>query len=860
MSRKKFQKISKFIFAVTVVGFGFGALAVDHDGRKSDREVSNTSACEPLLAPEVSATVASTKNAIGTKRAPKAKSARGPRVQSGDSGLTRHESAGVFPLRSLLLLSDENPAVKHPFILANAGEKLAAVVGHFKPRRALDPVYGVNPIWVYPGFAGESPLSEGHMVVGQEGPIHKVVSDWLSRARGDNSGKAVGLAGNPGTGKTALVYSVKKTESNLDRVDPKFEQFSYRFVGLHKIPFLKGLFTFVNGEPMNNFFDPDMPRSPFTLLRKDMQDRLLADLPGRIDRSSGIKISKGWTLQEPKTVEILKAIFEYEYPAIGFGKMTIDDLSEDQYLDTIEKYVVTVPRRTIRPIYNDEAPPMIRAQTDDPNWGALFSTVNMRRAAIYGENHPLAIDYLGQVFQLDGGLLAYDEFYRNPPALLNVNLDVIQNQVVQTDIGRAVKLDVVTVWNANDESIQQARQESALNAMIDRSSKYAMRSLLHPNQIEAVMPFQIGIAQYKMRWLDSNIIVPMDYSAVYPTVSTQGKTETAAGRVALYYSGDRRDILFAPYALNYMAWLASSTRFVTDAARLKEYEHELNLVSRDPGVFTSAITRLKIVLGEKTVAPAVRAELARVVDLMREGENGISARDIETWLKEVFTYAIENGRDVITPKMVDDVFGRLLDGGTIDPKKLENRQVWQQLRGQVKLELLLPALERDVRTIISGDGSRAERTYDQIERELIEMADRPDATEVHPDDGSGRIPINFERLKAVKEIYRELYRREFSSNFLLQNLRDARLGKGERNSELLEAVRVFVSRTESLTADYISAFSSHYQGEPVDAGTLERVSLVETGLSHYGYNLSGFKEALQFVESMRREKMGAGNR
>ncbi len=112
-------------------------------------------------------------------------------------------------------------------------EKTYAMVTHVPPRDALDPLYRVKPIKIFPMIAGEHPATGGRMIVGQEEAVEAFVSFVGSVARGDRTGKALGFPGPAGTGKTELLYVMANLEKNLARQEPKFAQFSYRWKGLH---------------------------------------------------------------------------------------------------------------------------------------------------------------------------------------------------------------------------------------------------------------------------------------------------------------------------------------------------------------------------------------------------------------------------------------------------------------------------------------------------------------------------------------------------------------------------------------------------------------------------------------------------
>lgn len=843
------------------MSFSFITQNVHADEKQSD---TNVNKCVDLIASDSKDTAtpsaAEAKSPSRASRAP-AKKANG----NGHSEAYQRILAekGEAALRSYKLedfLSadmSKNLAVIHPFTVANAAEKSYAMLTHVPPRMARDPLYGIKPTQVYPMLTGHE-LAGGRMVVGNEEALDRFVLFLGSLARGDRSGKAFGFPGPAGTGKTELLYVIDNIERNLSKQD-KYMQFSYRFRGLDKIPVLRHMFKFdrETGKPNYAWIDPDMPRSPFTLLREDMQKSVLEKTLPEIRSKWNMTISKGWTKPEPKTKAVIRAILEYKYPEIGEGIISVDDLTQEEYLAAINEFVVIVPKKTVQ---NKTEPQIIRAQTEDPNFEALFAKPNLLRQAFYtgGEFKDLAVDYTGQVFQQDGGLLMMDELYRNPESLLNLLLEVKQNRMVQTDYGDPVEVDIVPIWNSNDESIEKAKEDMALKASIDRDQPNPMRLLLDPKQVESAALFQVEISKFDYRVLSETTMTPLRevFSQVYPAPDEGGRTQSAYGRGALYYNAEGRRILIAPMALNYMAWLSAASRFEVNVEKMSRFAGELNMVTRDPSLFNSPITRLKIILGEREVNAAEKQELYRISQLLEEGRYGISSRDIETWFKNAINIALREGRGVLTPRMMDQAFGDAITNGEIKVAAGEIRAYWLMLRNGVKEEIMLPRLEKDVRAIISGDGDKANRIYDEIEREFMALAENPGTTHVTPDDGSQPVAIMTERLDRIKALYRKKYGREFSANFLLRNLQSARRGQLKRDPQLLETVREFLADQDALTSDYIGAFDSFYRRETSDPALSEKVGQVEGRLAQYGYDDESFKEAVAYVSQLRNEKLG----
>ena len=759
---------------------------------------------------------------------------------------------------SLRSFFDEDPAknlaLQHPFVLANAAEKAYALISHVGPRRSKDPLYNVHEVTIYPMLAGEHPASFPRKVVGQEVPVNTFVQFLASAARGDRTGKAVGFPGPAGTGKTELFYTIDQLSKRLGKED-KYKQFSYRFVNLHTIPKLAPLFKMIPGPdgvpvPMNAFFNPDLARSPFTLLRGDMQDRLLKDLRPKIRSKWNVMISKGWKDPEPKTREIIRRIFEHEYPDFEQGLMSIDDLTEEEYLAVLDKYVSIVPKEVVRPATLEAR--VIGAKKDNPNMAALLTTPNMMRVPLYTLESELAINYTGTIFQQDGGLLMFDELYRNDPALLTLLLDTIQNHVVEGEVGRPVKLDVLTVWNSNDESIAAAMEVGETAALNDRTDSPPMRLLVPPKQIEAVIPFQVGDDMFRMRPLGDisgkDEILPFVHSEVYPAVDPFGETKTAQGRYALYYHIDGTDYLIAPYTLNFISWIAAATRVEADEAKISVFT-ELDLVGGNHNVLYNAVNRVRAMIGDMALEPVHRKMLYRLHNKAKDGMKGISSRDIETWTKEMITLAQQTGQNVITPRMANQALVDLLESGRIKTKSHDLQLHWNLLRERIAQDMLLPKMWNDVRTIVSAEGNKAERIYDtMVEEFLIEAASEPG-------QNLAELGIHEGRRNKVKEIYRKKTGRDFNISLITRILHEANpTGGTRRHPELLDCVREMLAENESFTSDHIASLDRSFRGADEDPIMRQKLSDIINKLSAYGYDKASFQDAVKLVAQLDADK------
>lgn len=863
-TRHLFQKwlvIGLFGAQVLLPQSGFGAdeptTVTENSQAPAETPKKRTGTCRKTVA-EATAASGDKKvkkpSSTGVQVASKAPSAAEKRasdivVDSSDAPQILFELTDLLRLGSQAELAN-NPAVKFPFLIMNAGEKAAALIYSTPPQPSRDPLFRRRPVMVFPTLSGVLPESENRGVVGQEGPIAAVVQFIVAKASGQNVGKSPGLPGPAGTGKTEFLVALDKLQKNLPKTRPIYREYSYIWKDLDKIPSLARLHV-------ASIVSPQIPRSPFTLLRSDIQNEIFQEVLPEIRGRHKFTVSAGWTEPEPHSLFYLTALFHHYFPKYSLGTSSIDDLSREEYLwflGKLNEHVVIVPRSSVVP--ESKEPLMIRAQPLEANLTRIFASPNMRNAANLGANHPLAADYTGSFFRADGRPVGVDELYRNGPDMLNALLEVVQNGIVQTDYGQAVLADTLVIWTSNNESISKASDDQALKASLDRAEKNHMNLLLSPDQIEQIaVTRQIGAHMFEMRPLESNERVPYKAIDIYPLPDSEGKTATAYRRYALYYKGGaNRTTLVSPLTLNYMAWLASATRMVVDIPSLRKHQTELSLVTANPNQFLDPIYRLKVILGEiDPSSDAELVELSRMHLLLNEGDQGITSRDFETWIRYVVQVSQEKNV-AITPLLADIAFQELLDSGKIKPEKHETRAHWQNLRRRIKQEMLLPRLGNDVRIIISGEGEKSERIYDEIARELIELANYPEADYVSSDSGAQRIAINKDRLQKIFAIYQKKNNIKFESKFLLRTFKGA--GKTTtRDPKLMEAVRQFLADEDSRTADYISSFDAFYRGETHDPAVVEQVGRSERMLTKYGYDVAAFQQAIGFVAQMRAEKL-----
>ena len=792
----------------------------------------------------------------------KAKRARAPK--KGTAAVLTSESSQppkrrVWQLKDFLSTDpNENLAIRHPQSVLSASQKYWPIIKMGKPRKVKDPLYRVKDVMLYPIFTGELESSNGHQIIGQEEAMHELVTYIHAKARGDKSSKMLLLQGPGGTGKTEAMTVLDWNRNWLSMNKEEFYEWTYKFVNLDKIPHLSRMGESISAE---------MNRSPFTLLRDDIQDQVMEIAGKHIQKYVGYEANE-WRIPDPKAKEMIEAIMENYVLEYADGSWEFEDIPTHIYLQKLEEHVRIVRRRRD---YKHNPANIVRAVTENPNFSQLFVSEDIAKKLFYADDSALPYHFRGKVLRQDGGALSMDEFPRNDKNVLNTYLEIAQNGVVETDIGPALRMDIMAILTANDESIDEAKDIMALKALLDRTHKVPMRHLLHPYQIIKAFLYTYGVKQFAMRSLlevdestgrqtsvrtPNGQIEPLVLNKAFPLPEANGVLAGLEGRYALYYNyNPDQSILISPHTLEMIGLTAGITRLVTDPQAMQEHWNEMQVISPNSHLYTNPAARMKVIMGEQVPEEKVRWQLYRFRDLMKEGEVGISHRDIESWIKTALELTVQKERTALTPMIIDEAFRSLLDRGTVEPERKNLKAEWIKLYRLVKNEFILPALYRDIRKIVSGDGEKAERLYDQIVREIVARSENPDAVNYVPDDGSSPQPIKEKRLKEVKVKFKELHGFEFDDGFLLRHLGGAAIGGHiTRNAQILEAIQAWLVDNESDTADTANQIADYYQGLNRDPKIESFVTEAEARMGAYGYDRESFKEAIAFWKNLVYEK------
>lgn len=721
----------------------------------------------------------------------------------------------------------KNLAARHFGILMSAAQRATLQIGMQPVKTVPDPYYRVDQVRIFPLFSSAGEESGYNGIVGQYQAVEALVDYVSGNDRVRNKG-ALLLVGPPGTGKSAMTEVLANARAHYANNDPRFYEFTFVWKDLGKIPKLRAMGNAV-GE-----FASQLGLSPFVLLPTRVQKQLLAQVGPEFKRVFG-EDPRPPTYRDPQTDAIYEALVSHY-----FGNTPP---SEAQAVAMLDRHV-----RVVRRIFRaKDMPGVIGYQGDEPRLDLLFGSEDLARSAEYGPASPLSANFLGLVPRANGGLLMLDEFFRNRPELVNALLGLTQGG--RMDFGtHPVNLDVVVILATNDKSIELAEGRESQGAGLSRFHQVAMRSVLHPAEIQKIALVNRGLRNFEMRRLGQPDAQWEKASAnsLFPDPDERGILDTPDHKysiAALSAKGTR--ILIAPHTLAMMGNTVAMTRFVTDPKKLLGHK-ELDVLTNHP-VFMNTALRLEALTGRIHPEAAVRSELRRATYLMKEGEGGINARDVDRWLMIGLNLA-ETRQTTLTPVLMDEAFGVLLTEHSIHTPN-EVKAKWIAEHADSKAKFTLPAIARDITAILGGERGRATSMYDTLRKIIGALVANPSATHYEADSGE-KVAIDRVQLQKIAEVYHREIGRELVfagiSNFHLNH-------EGKRDPDLLRAIEAFlldtVVETNTLT-DLLNAVTGQQapsQQVAAMVGSIDRV------LADHGYDRPAFIEALRFVRDMKAE-------
>lgn len=786
------------------------------------------------------------------KRSRSAKSPKSAACIASVAGTTKYGGRDAFKTYKLKdLFGKDGLVATHPLLGMDAAQRATFVLQHTPSRKIMDPIYGVRQLTYYPILSEPSAATGNRYIVGQFEALSDLGDLLISGSSGDQTlrKKTIGIVGPSGTGKTELGKVITAPLQRLSNSNPHYKRFSFRFVGLERIPW------FVNRLPKTEgtiTWDHQMGRSPLILVPEEMQREILEDASSAEIKSKLRSTLRVFNIPDPHSEFIVTKILDHEIRA---RKLDPDAITNQDVLEILNDYVEVFP---IPPTLS-EPDRVIRLLGDNPNWHEYLSAEVTWLSMTLGLACPLAYQYSGKILRRDGEIIAIDEFNRNPQDVRDKFLDMSQNRVADHGGAPAVQFDSLMMAMDNDESIAKSVEEGAAKASNDRNFVFPMRYSMHPNLTKHIALLSVGLDRFEMQALpkngskDEQPIVPANILDLFPPPTETGLLKGPEGRYNLFHRvGDKR-VFIAPQALQLMGLTAVATRFITNPEKLQaKLKGEFPRTAETMNYFTNPVARLKVILREDVPSEAVRSELHRIRLVLEEGSSGISERDIgDTWLPSALAAAREHGM-TLTPYLVDRVFIHLIDQGTIkvDGKGLTRAEL-MKIYQRIKIEILLPAMARDVQAIVAGNTDQAQRLYKELEQEIRTLVNKPKAIEYDTGRGSPR-PINFSRLEEIRKVYalvngRQLHLDDLSSFFISTGTSDPHPG-------LMRAVEQYLVDS-SINSTAVQGLIEAFEGSTnVDTETTRLAETIRRNLVRYGYNEISFVEALKLMYDLNYQK------
>ena len=674
----------------------------------------------------------------------------------------------------------------------------------------------------------------------------------------------VGFVGGAGTGKTELGNLLETAKVNLANENPEYFQFTFEFYDLDKIPYLRPLlYGGQHGGDSPAVKDLTLNRSPIVLLPPRLQAevvRLATANFRKVTRAHNIEMDPLPFLHPSgKTQAVVDAIVRHY--------LQVEGRSDKQELVTDRDYMRWVGQhvRIVRRTYDEAQPPaIIRYVGKHPDMSTLLFSEDLMLSSHYGPGNPLSYKY-GMIPQNDGKGIFIDELFRQDSDVRDTFLDLAQNGVAQNGGAPPEFLNTTIYFASNDDSIVEAQENGGAKAHLDRTNRLPMRNAIEPWFAVKIALMDIGPKRFSMRKIDRlpdsmsgekpkplddvglESLEAYEQQTVLPD-AIDGNLVGPDGRYALYYHSDpatNKTVLIAPRSLWMLGLIAAGTRIVTSPAAITKANQngEFSTFAKFSQYFIDPKERLHVLNGSKGVPQTVLGELEKARDLLREGINGIGARNVENWLSHALLRAVD--RNVaLSPTLIAETFSKLLDEGSI-PATLVERTQWIQLVNIIKKEFILPALTEDVINIVQGRG-RSERIYEDIRQELLALSADTEAEYIEG-QGNDRMPIDKQRLNEIYAYFQEMTGNQFEPGQLKDFHLQAHTGANIKHyPPLMAAIRRYLAKRE-MDKTSMSELVQFFDGKPVADQTREKGRRTEHELERYGYDRTSFHQALRFV-------------
>lgn len=756
--------------------------------------------------------------------------------------------------RSLMefLVADtkRNIAVNSPFTIMNAAQRMLALIYSQGKEQVRLQLTG-EPIEVYPFFSSGRSITNGFRVVGNEKAIAEFVDNLKAQAKGDRSGASVILlVGSHGTGKSETLKLLGTGAEKLtSQTDAKYASYTFEWTNLGDIPELHRFIpsTTTNGITTYSNIEAPLGDSPFVLLPSEIQSEVV-----KAARASATALIDGMTpspFAEPDPISrfIRNEIIQH------YAKVNGRQPNALEIVRLLDKHTI-VKRQILGQNYGKM--PLIDVQGNDIDVAGLFMAPNpvVRFAAGAGPAHPMAWYLNGKFLQGGHGTaVLVDEILRNNAEFQNLILSSFESRRISVGGAPTVQFDSVLIAASNTASLSDVKSDDRGAAFVDRFKITPMRWSVFPGEIAQLLLAMKGSELHQQSLADEDApIVKGNIDELLPRTQGASKTQIPDYRYRLFFGEGPQKVQIAPHTLMMMAEIIAATRMEMDPAKAEKEVQGKYLTSH---LFRNPIDRLRLYEGAKPeVQPDEIRELTDAAILLKQGENGISARDAGRWLTEAITAASKDRAEyTLTPGIVLKTFRSMLKTGSITYPSTKVRLQWEELAREVVSQLLIPRLNHDIsRALANGDRVVNDAYFDVLE-EIFALHTNPEAmTYMSPKTGQ-ETPIDRVRMQAVREIYQQRNGRALSisqiSLFHARQNTTSDIGKVPDDA-LLDAVAAYHAALNTQIVGFPALVEYERTGTGSDDVKWAHQSLV-SALQKMGYNKMAMRDALLLTHKVK---------
>ena len=744
-----------------------------------------------------------------------------------------------------ILLSNpkENLVARHPFMAMNAAQRLYSIImdaGH-----EVRDVFLKGAVPRYNLFSVPSEVNGNEVIIGHEDKIHDLVQKIEGAIK--HRGKIPLLLGPHGTGKTMSQIILRNALTYYSLNQEQFQYWTYQFIKLDKIK-APGLHLFPEGKLMAPLLD-----SPIVLLPSSYQEAVIG-LAGDAVRGLDVGDPRPFLKIDPISARIRNDIIRHKLA----GK---ENVTDKDIVDALSEHVVL--RRAV--LGKDGMTPIIDAQGKDPDMKALFGGLNpLLHLEVEGGN-PLAWN-MGTVMRSNGTALFFDELYRNPPELLNQYLRLFESGEVDLGSGDPVFVDAFIIAASNSANLRDIMGDAKGHASRDRVDPInylwsvvphkVAKTILHMsrNAYARELPLRSSgesadgeIASARSVKEESGLL-----EELFPLLEESKPFLGTDGRYQLSLGDGGEEAFLNPHTLMFMANVVAATRMTFDPKAVDRVKKGSEV--RRIHEFKSPIARLRFLMNELEIdSSGRRKELLDMMELLDDGEKGISARDAAEWLNATRDAALMPGNgNSITPRLAKEVFlESLREGGIEHGNDPQLRAEWEALATEVMAQIIVPRLREDVQVGLQEPEELA-AIYDEILAELVALGNDSSAELFRHPLTKRETPINKKRLDKVSEIYARLSggRTLDSKHIGMFLLNQVSSGKGSdvRHQPLEASIVEYLADIESARVPYgmLEQAANNVQISSEANGKYR--SLAENLVNRKGYDQEGIKDAIAVIK------------